>query len=516
MTVGAWTAASRVMGFIRDMLIAAFLGAGPVADAFFVANRLPNLFRRLFGEGAFNAAFVPVFSGLLTTEGEDVARGFAEEAAAALAFWLVALTILGEIFMPQVLHVIAAGFSRDPAKFALTVTLSRIAFPYLVLICLAALLSGVLNALDRFVAAAAAPLLYNAFAIAAMFALAPFVPTVGHALAWGVSTSGVAQLLLLYWAVWRAGIRLHLPRPRLTPRMRLLLRRMAPGLVGAGITQLNLTMDVFIGSLLPAGSVSLLYYADRINQLPLGVLGTAVGTALLPLLSRQISLNARAEAFDTQNRAIEYALVLTLPAALALAILADPILQVLFARGAFSHHDALLSSQSLAAYSAGLPAFVLVKVLSPGFFARGDTSTPVRVGVFVLALNFGLNLALMHPLKHIGPPAATSIAAWLNVTLLGVMLVRRDYMRPDRLLASRVGRMVGATALMAVALLGTRMALVPVPGRHVSVVVLSVLVAVGLVTYGVVAQMLGVFDAAGFVRKAVAKVMRKRVVAQAK
>jgi putative peptidoglycan lipid II flippase len=509
MTVGAWTAASRVMGFIRDMLIAAFLGAGPVADAFFIANRLPNLFRRLFGEGAFNAAFVPVFSGLLTTDGEDVARGFAEEAASALAFWLVALTILGEIFMPQVLHVIAAGFASDPAKFALTVTLSRIAFPYLVMICLAALLSGVLNAMDRFVAAAAAPLLYNAFAIAAMFALGPFVPTIGHALAWGVSLSGVAQLILLYWAVWRAGLRLHLPRPRLTPRMRLLMRRMAPGLVGAGITQLNLTMDVFIGSLLPAGSVSVLYYADRINQLPLGILGTAVGTALLPLLSRQIATGRGAEAFDTQNRAIEYALVLTLPAALALAILADPILQVLFARGAFSHHDALLSSQSLAAYAAGLPAFVLVKVLSPGFFARGDTGTPVRVGIFVLALNFGLNLALMHPLKHVGPPVATSIAAWLNVGLLGVMLVRRDFMRPDRVLLSRVARMLVATALMAAALLATRMALVPVGGRHVPVVDLAVLVGVGLGIYAVLAQALGVFDAIGAVGKIARKIMGK-------
>jgi len=509
MTVGAWTAASRVMGFIRDMLIAAFLGAGPVADAFFIANRLPNLFRRLFGEGAFNSAFVPVFSGLLTTEGEDVARGFAEEAAAALAFWLVALTIAGEIFMPAALHVIAAGFSRDPAKFALTVTLSRIAFPYLVLICLAALLSGVLNALDRFIAAAAAPLLYNAFAIAAMFALAPFVPTVGHALAWGVSLSGVAQLVLLYWAVWRAGLRLHLPRPRMTPRMRLLMRRMAPGLVGAGITQLNLTMDVFIGSLLPAGSVSLLYYADRINQLPLGVLGTAVGTALLPLLSRQVAADQRDEARDTQNRAIEYALVLTLPAAFALAILADPILQVLFARGAFSHHDAALSAQSLAAYAAGLPAFVLVKVLSPGFFARGDTSTPVRLGMFVLALNFALNLALMHPLQHVGPPVATSVAAWLNVGLLGFMLIRRDYMRPDRLLGSRVARMVAATALMSAALLGTRWMLVPVGGHHVPVLYLAVLIGVGLVAYGMFAQVMGVFDARGFVMRARRHLSRK-------
>jgi putative peptidoglycan lipid II flippase len=494
MTVGAWTAGSRVMGFVRDILIAALLGAGPVADAFFVANRLPNLFRRLFGEGAFNSAFVPVFSGLLTTEGEDVARGFAEEAASVLAFWLLMLTILGEIFMPQVLHVIAAGFARDPAKFALCVTLSRIAFPYLLLICVAALLSGVLNALNRFAAAAAAPLLYNGFSIAAMLALTPFVPTAGHALAWGVSTSGVAQLALLYWAVARGGMRLHLPRPRMTPRMRLLLRRMAPGLVGAGITQLNLTMDVFIGSMLPAGSVSLLYYADRVNQLPLGVLGTAVGTALLPMLSRQASAGDETAAHNSLNRAIEYALILTLPAAAALAIIADPIMQVLFARGAFTHADAALSAQSLAAYAAGLPAFVLVKVLTPGFFARGDTSTPVKIGIFVLALNFGLNLALMHPLKHVGPPLATTIAACLNVGLLAVMLLRRGYLRPDRALFSRVARMLGATGAMATGLWVVRHALVPVGGHHVGLPALATLIAVGLLAYGALAQSLGLLD----------------------
>jgi putative peptidoglycan lipid II flippase len=508
-TVGAWTAASRVAGFARDMLIAAILGDGPVADAFFVANRIPNLFRRLFGEGAFNSAFVPVFSGLLTTEGEDVARGFAEEAAAVLAFWLLMLTLVGEAVMPGILHVMAAGFARDPAKFALTVTLSRIAFPYLLLICLAALLSGVLNALDRFVAAAAAPLLYNAFSIGAMLALRHVLPTAGHALALGVSLSGVAQLALLYWAVKRAGMTLHLPRPRLTPRMRLLLRRMAPGLVGAGITQLNLTMDTFIGSLLPAGSVSLLYYADRVNQLPLGILGTAVGTALLPLLSRQISAGDRAGAWDSLNRGIEYALVLTLPAAFALAIVADPIMQVLFARGAFSHGAARLSAQSLAAYAAGLPAFVLVKILAPGFFAQGDTSTPVRVGVFVLALNFGLNVALMGPLAHVGPPTATSLAAWLNVALLAVMLRRRDYLRPDRVLAWRLARMLAATLLMAGAVLAVRMVLAPVPGRHVSVLALGVMVGVGLAVYGSLAQGFGVLDTVGMVRRGVVRVRRK-------
>ena len=491
MTIGGWTMASRVLGLVRDMLIAHFLGAGRLSDAYVVANRLPNLFRRLFGEGAFNAAFVPVFSGLLVTEGEDVARGFTEEAFAALAFWLLGLTILGEIFMRPLLHVIAAGFADDPAKFELTVVLARLAFPYLLLICLAALLSGVLNAMDRFVAAAAAPLLYNAFAIGSMFALVPFLPSAGHALAIGVSLSGVAQLALLYWAVRRSGMKLHVPRPRMTPRMRLLLRRMAPGLVGAGITQLSLAVDTVIGTYLPAKSVSFMYYADRINQLPLGVLGIAVGTALLPALSRQVSAGQNDQAIASLNRAIEYALLLTLPAAAALLIIADPILQVLFVGGKFTHADASLSAQALVAYAAGLPAFVLIKVLGPGFFARGDMSTPVRIGMGILGLNVVLSLALMSPLKHVGPPLATTLAMTVNVVLLFVLLLRRGFLVPDRLLLSRLARMGAAAGVMAITLWRLRMLLSPARGGTVSILVLFVLVSGGLASYGLVAWALG-------------------------
>ncbi len=280
--------ASRLLGFARDMLIAAMLGAGPVADAFFVALKLPNLFRRLFGEGAFNAAFVPQFSGMLAAEGPQAARQFATEAFAVMTFWLGALTIAGEVFMPQMMAVLAPGFAATPEKFALAVALSRITFPYLLLICLAALVSGVLNGMERFTAASASYVLFNAISIAFMLWLTPYVATAGHALSWGVTASGVAQLALLLWAARRAGMPLALPRPRLTPRMHVLLRRMLPGLLGAGVTQLNLAVDVIIASLLPAGTVSLLYYADRVQQLPLGVIGTAVGTALLPLLSRQV------------------------------------------------------------------------------------------------------------------------------------------------------------------------------------------------------------------------------------
>src|ERR1700759_5416746 len=231
------------------------------------------------------------------------------------------------------------------------------------------------------------------------------------------------------WALRNAGMALALPRPRLTPRMRILLRRMLPGLVGAGVTQLNLAVDVIIASLLPPGTVSLLYYADRVQQLPLGVIGTAVGTALLPLLSRQVRAGEAEASLDTLDRAIEYALFLTLPAAVALVVSAYPVMWALFGRGAFDAESARLSAQSLAAYAIGLPAFVLVKVLAPGFFARGDTSTPVKIGVTAVALNLAMNVAFMVPLQHIGPALATSLAAMFNVGWLAVVLVRRGHLR---------------------------------------------------------------------------------------
>jgi putative peptidoglycan lipid II flippase len=495
LTVGGWTMASRILGFARDMLIAALLGAGPVADAFFVALKLPNLFRRLFGEGAFNAAFVPAFSGLLTAEGPAAARQFATEAFAVMTFWLGLLTVAGEVFMPALMTVLAPGFEADPAKFALAVTLSRITFPYLVLICLAALVSGVLNGMERFTAASASYILFNIIAIGCMLWLTPYVPTAGHALSWGVSASGVAQLALLLEAARRAGMPMRLPRPRLTPQMRVLLRRMAPGLVGAGVTQLNLAVDVIIASLLPAGTVSVLYYADRVQQLPLGVIGTAVGTALLPLLSRQVRAGEAAASIATLNRAIEYAMFLTLPAAVALIVSAEPVMSVLFGRGAFDAEHVRLSAQSLAAYALGLPAFVLVKVLAPGFFARGDTSTPVKIGVAAVALNLAMNLAFMVPLQHIGPALATSLAAIFNMLWLGGVLARRGQLRLDHAVRSRTLRMIGAAAVMGVALWAAQRVLFGMPLHGMlRFGALAGLVATGLVAYGAAALALGAGD----------------------
>ncbi len=502
-TVGAWTMASRVLGLVRDQILAATMGTGMVADAFYVAFRLPNLFRRLFGEGAFNAAFVPLFTGLLATEGAGVARSFAEEAMAVLAFWLLALTVIGEIFMPAVLHVIAPGFAADPHKFALAVTLSRITFPYMLLICVAALVSGVLNGLDRFGIASAAYVMFNVVGIASILLLSPYVPTVGHAAAWGITASGVAQLGMLLWGARRAGMGLRLPRPRLTPRMRLLMRRMAPGLVGSGIVQLNLAVDTVISTLLPAGSVALLYLADRVNQLPLGVLGNAASTSLLPALTRESKLDP-GRALDMHNRALGGTLLLTLPAAAALAVLSRPIMEVLFGRGAFTAHDAALSAQSLACYALGLPAFVMVKLLGPGFYARGDTSTPVRLGVVTLVVNFGLNLALMRPLAHMGPPLATSLASILNTVLLGTFLVRRGWLTPDRALAGRIARILAATAVMAT-VLEALLAALPTALVHghgaKAAIGLACLIGTGLATFGVAGQATGLLRIGGVLQR---------------
>jgi putative peptidoglycan lipid II flippase len=512
LTVGGWTMASRVLGLLRDILTAALIGTGPVADAFFVANRLPNLFRRLFGEGAFNAAFVPEFTGLLAAEGPATAQGFAQEAFAVMAFWLGAMTVLGEIFMPELMTVLAPGFTAVPEKFALVVELARITFPYLILICLTALLSGVLNGMDRFAAAAGAPLLFNILIIASMLWLTPYVPTIGHAAAWGVTMSGVVQLAVLIWAVRRAGMILHIPRPRLTPRVRILLRRMVPGLVGASAVQLNQVVDVIIASLLPAGTVSLLYYADRMQQLPLGVIGTAVGTALLPLLSRQVRGAEAHVAIGTLNRAIEYTLFLTLPAALALAVSGFPMMWVLFGRGAFDSESARLSAQALTAYAVGLPAVVLLRVLTPAFFARGDTATPVKIGGASMLLNLALNLlfnagivapagwpAWLPRLEQIGPPLATSLAAAFNLTCLIVMLTRRGHLAADAPMRRRLPRMALAACAMGVTLWITQRVLFAPGGlgwmgHGVRWVALVLLVSVGMAAYLLAGQLFGAFD----------------------
>jgi len=484
-TVGSLTMVSRVFGFVRDILTAAILGAGPVADAFFVAQRLTNLFRSLFAEGAFSAAFVPLANRALVEGGQPALKQFAEEAYAVLVAALVVFVVLGEIFMPLVMHVIAPGFEAEPAKFELVVALSRITFPYLLFISLVALQGGLLNTLDRFAAAAGTPVLLNIFLIAALLLMVRFEWSGGPVLAWALTAAGVAQFLWLAISCSHAGIGLRLRWPRLTPAVRQTLKIMGPGVLGAGVTQLNLLVSTALASLLPEGSVSFLYYADRLNQLPLGVVGIAVATAILPPLSRQVRSGDTAGAISTQNRGVELALLLTLPAATALAILALPILEVLFERGAFGSREAAATASALIAYSAGLPAFVLVKVLAPAFFARHDTKTPVKVAIVSLATNLGLTLVLMQFLAHVGVAIALSAAGWLQAVILMVVLARRGNFRFDPRARANLPRIAAATIGMAAVLIGLRLALAPLLAEAAAwrLAALAGLVAGGLLAF---------------------------------
>ena len=446
LTVGSLTLGSRVFGFGRDILIAAVLGAGPLADAFFVAFRLPNMFRRLFAEGAFSAAFVPLFNRIAATDGPGAAERFAEDALSVLLWALVVAVALGQIAMPALMTVFAPGFLAAPDTFDLAVDLSRITFPYLLFVSLVSLLGGVLNSLGRFAAAAASPILLNLVLIGAIVGAAPFFPTPAHALAWGVAVAGIVQLVGLVLACRAAGLALRLRMPRLNPNLKLLLRRILPLAVGAGVYQINLMVDVILGSFLPAGAISFLYFADRVNQLPLGVVGVAIGTALLPQLSREIRAGHDGQA--SQNRALELSLLLALPSAAALAVLAHPIIAVLFQRGRFGPVEAVLTADALAAFAWGLPAYVLVKTLSAGFFAREDTTTPVKIAGGALVANIVLNLALIGPFQHVGIAAATAASGWFNALCLGVFLRRRGHLVADRQLIARLPRIVAATAGM--------------------------------------------------------------------
>jgi putative peptidoglycan lipid II flippase len=398
--------------------------------------------------------------------------------------------------MPTVIDVIAPGFRREPEKFELAVDLARITFPYLLFIALVALQGGVLNSVERFAAAAATPILLNLFLIAALLLMRQFGWRDGRPLAWAVTAAGFAQFLWLLLACERAGLALRLPLPRLTPGVRRTLAVMAPGTIGAGVTQLNLLISTALASLLPSGSVSYLYYADRLNQLPLGVVGIAVGTAILPSLSRQVRLGDLPSAAATQNRGIELALLLTLPAATALAVLATPILSVLFERGAFGPTDTAATAAALAAYAAGLPAFVLIKVLAPAFFARQDTAAPVKVAVAAMAVNLFLTLVLMRLLAHVGIALATTMAGWLNAVALLGLLVRRGHFQFDRRARRNLPR-VGAAALgMGLILAALRLAIAPMLAGHTMMqfAALAVLICAGLAAFAVLALALGIAD----------------------
>lgn len=458
-TIGGYTFISRITGFLRDILIAAILGAGMLADTFFVAFKLPNFFRRLFGEGAFNAAFVPMFSAKLAKDGQEKARLFAENIFAVMFFFLLLFTLVIEIAMPLVMFVLAPGFVDNPEQYDLAVYLTRVTFPYLFFICLVALMSGVLNSLDKFAAGAAAPILLNICLIGFLLLLREYYETPAHALAWGVAFAGLLQFVWLFVACRRAGLPVSLKLPKLNPEVKKMVKLMIPGIIGAGVVQINLWVDIVIGTLIPK-AISYLYYADRINQLPLGVIGIAVGTALLPMLSKQIGQGKKQEAVASMNKALGLALFLVIPSAVGSVVLAHPIISVLFERGAFGPEAALATSYGLIAYALGLPAFVMIKIFTPGFFAVHDTKTPVKIAALCVAINIVLNLTFVFGFKaagyypHVGIALATSFAAWVNVWLLARILHKDGRFKPDAQLKSRIMKTILSSLVMAAVVYG--------------------------------------------------------------
>jgi putative peptidoglycan lipid II flippase len=440
LTVGGYTLVSRVTGFIRDIMLAAILGAGPVADAFFVAFRLPNHFRAIFAEGAFNAAFIPAYARVRTQGGPQAASLFGDRIFTLLLATQIVLLALALIFTPQAIDLLAPGFSRDPQQFSLAVGLTRITFPYLPLITLVTLWGGILNALNRFAAAAAASILLNV-AMMATLTLAAFFPGPGYAAAWGVLISGVLQAVLVGGAAWRAGVMTSFHTLTWDDDVRRFFKALVPATVGSAGTQLALFADTIIASFLTTGALSALYYADRIDQLPIGVIGIAVGTVLVPEMTKRVSSGDHDGARSAQNRAIEFALLLSIPCVIAFLVVPDLIMKALFMRGAFTADDAHASAMTLVAYTIGLVPFVLIRSAVAPFLARGDTLTPVKAALTGTAVNIAFKVALMGSLSQVGLALATSIGAWINFIMVLWLARRAGLISSDSMLKSSLSKL---------------------------------------------------------------------------
>jgi putative peptidoglycan lipid II flippase len=440
LTVGGYTLASRVTGFVRDVMLAAIIGAGPVADAFFVAFRLPNHFRAIFAEGAFNAAFIPAYARVRTQGGATAAKLFGDRIFTLLVATQVVLLALALVFTPQAIELLAPGFSREPQQFALAVGLTRITFPYLLLITLVTLWGGILNALHRFAAAAAAPILLNVSMMATL-ALAAFFPSAGYAAAWGVLISGVLQAMLVGGDTLYAGAMTWFHALRWDDDVKRFFKALLPATVGSAGTQLALFADTIIASFLSAGALSALYYADRIDQLPIGVIGIAVGTVLVPEMTRRVSSGDHEGARSAQNRAIEFALLLAIPCVVAFVVVPDLIMRGLFMRGAFTADDAHAAAMTLVAYTIGLVPFVLIRSVVAPFLARGDTATPVKAALTGTAVNIACKFALMGSMAQVGLALATSIGAWINFLLVLYLASRAGLIASDATLKSTLGKL---------------------------------------------------------------------------
>jgi putative peptidoglycan lipid II flippase len=485
-TVGGYTLLSRLTGFARDIMLAAILGAGPVADAFFVAFRLPNHFRAIFAEGAFNAAFVPAYAHVHGEQGEASAKLFANRVFTLLFLSQVVLLVAAWLFMPQAMSILAPGFSDDAQQRGLAIELTRITFPYLLLITLVTLYGGMLNVMHRFASAAAASIFLN-ISMMATLAFAVFFPTAGHAAAWGVLISGFLQYFLLAGDLATHG---GLPRfapLRLDEDIRAFFRALGPATIGSMGTQVAMFADTIIATFLPAGALSALYYADRLNQLPIGVIGIAIGTVLLPEMSRRLTAGDQAGAMAAQRRAFDFTLLFSVPFVAAFLAVPDVITRAMFARGAFTKGDAAAAGATLAAYAIGLIPFVLIRSAVSTFYARKDTATPVKASLTGLAVNMLLKVLLMGSLAQVGLALATAVGAWINLLLVLGFAVRAGYLELDRALMRSILKFaISGVILAAVLWLAAKFAAVQFSAmsglRDEAALVL--LIAVGAVVYG--------------------------------
>jgi putative peptidoglycan lipid II flippase len=499
-TVGGYTLLSRLLGFFRDQLIAFTFGTGPVAEAFVVAQRLPNLFRALFAEGAFNNAFVPHFARMHEGKGQAEAFAFSRDMFSVMATWMLILCGACMALMPWIMPVIAPGFTDDPATLSLATELTRICFPYLGFMSLTALFGGVLNSLGKFTAPAAAPILLNIVMI--LFNLFGWWMGYGNSAesgrlqAWAVTVAGVAQLALVMFAAYRAGAPITLGVPKMTDDVKRVILKSIPGLISGGITQINLAIATALATGF-AGGAAFLYYADRLFQLPLGVIGVAIGVVLLPTLSRKLRAGDTDGAMQSQNRALEFSLFLTLPAAAALIVIGRPILHTVFEHGAFTRAATLSTAPALAAFAAGLPAFTVTKIFQPGFFAREDTRTPMIFAITAVAVNVAMSFLLTRYYAHVGIAAATSIAAWVNTMLLVGTSLSRSHYKPDARFKSRFPRMLLATAIMSAVLWGVLRLLesnyAEGAGFAAALWGLLILMGSGIAAYAVACQITGAF-----------------------
>lgn len=504
-TIGGLTLVSRIFGFARDILLARVLGAGLAADAWQLAFTLPNTFRRLFAEGAFSVAFVPMYTRTLGADDtNEAAQKFATDVLAVFVWVLLAFSAIAMVAMPAIVWLLARDYQDVPGKFELAVSLSRITFPYLGLVSLVAMLSGLLNAHSRFAPGAFVPVLLNIVllsGIAMGWYLRDALPggsdiTVAYSLAISLAVAGFVQLLYMIWATRRAGVRLTLTLPKITPEVKRLGLLILPATFGAGVYQISQFVDTFFATSLPQGSLTLLKLADRLNQMPLGIVGIALGTAILPMLARHIQSDNHAEAQRLQSNAVEIGTLLTLPAAAALAICAPAFATAFFVGGKMTLADGAIMANIVIALVVGLPSYVLVKVFQPAFFSREDLRTPVWVAAAVLVINIAINIYVVPRYGIVGLAAATAFTSTLNVLTLYIILERRGWFHFSAKLAGRVARQLVATAAMGAMLLWLMPMMASRYGGNVleRAWSLGVLVLAGAAVFFVVAYLVGALD----------------------